>query len=155
MTFLEYSNGALDKVVIPVTHYDEIQKSSFPQKRPEYADRALADKPGPRTYMPEGPRYTVSGRTINWMGWSFHAGYNFRAGPVFKNLMFKEERIAYEVTLNEIGLLYAANDPVGANVNFLDSNFGNGEYREVCVLYIARFVLELPKFLPACCTATS
>ena len=45
--------------------------------------------------------------------------------------MFKGERIAYEVALNEIGLLYTANDPIGGNVNFLDSNFGNGEYREL------------------------
>lgn len=135
-------------MIIEPEHFEEIQKSSFPQKRPEQGDRAFSEKPGPRTYMPEGPRYTVSGRTIKWMDWSFHAGYNFRAGPVFKNLMFKKERIAYEVTLNEIGLIYAANDPVGANVNFLDSNFGNGEYREVRVLCFARFQSNL--FLPAC-----
>jgi Cu2+-containing amine oxidase len=153
LLFLEYFDDVLNKVDISISHYEEIQKSSFPQKRPEYGDRALSEKPGPRTYMPEGPRYTVSGRTIKWMGWSFHAGYNFRAGPDFRNLMFKGDRIAYEVSLNEIGLLYAANDPVGANVNFLDSNFGNGEYREVRVLRIARF--QGYPFLATSCDVSS
>lgn len=128
---LEYFDGTLAKVVVPESHYDEIQTSSFPLQREDQPDRAFMEKPGPKLYMPEGPRYRVSGRTVHWMDWSFHAGYNFRAGPVFKNFMFKGERIAYEVTLNEIGLIYSANDPIGANVNFLDSNFGNGEYREV------------------------
>jgi hypothetical protein len=35
-----------------------------------------------------------------------------KAGP-FKNIMFKDERIAYEVSMNDT---YAANDPVGGNV---------------------------------------
>jgi hypothetical protein len=51
-------------------------------------------------------------------------GYNFRAGPNFKNIMFKDERIAYEVSMNDISLIYAANDPVGGNVNFMDATFG-------------------------------
>jgi primary-amine oxidase len=45
--------------------------------------------------------------------------------------MFKGERIAYEVSMNDISLIYSANDPVGGNVNFLDATFGNGEYREL------------------------
>ena len=126
-----YMDDVLEKVVISEEHYEEIQISTFPQKRPEYGDRPFSEMPGPKSYMPQGARYTVSGRTIEWMGWKLHAGYDFRAGPNFKNIMFKGERIAYEVALNEIGLLYTANDPIGGNVNFLDSNFGNGEYREL------------------------
>jgi hypothetical protein len=45
-------------------------------------------------------------------------GYNFRAGPNFKNIMFKDERIAYEVSMNDISLIYSANDPVGGNVSY-------------------------------------
>jgi hypothetical protein len=44
-------------------------------------------------------------------------GYNFRAGPNFKNIMFKDERIAYEVSMNDISLIYSANDPVSGNVS--------------------------------------
>lgn len=55
------------------------------------------------------------------------AGYNFRAGPNFKNIMFKDERIAYEISMNDIVLMYAANDPVAGNVNFMDATFGNGK----------------------------
>lgn len=127
----KYMSDELQKIVIPEEHFDMIQKSSFPQKRPELPDRDFAMLPGPQMYMPEGPRYTVQGRTVKWMGWQFHAGYTFRAGPTFKNLMFKGERVAFEVALNEVGLIYSANDPVGGNVFFLDSTFGNGEYREL------------------------
>ena len=54
------------------------------------------------------------------MGWNFHAGYTFRAGPDFHDISFKNESIAYQVSLNEIGLIYSANDPVAGNIFFLD-----------------------------------
>lgn len=126
-----YASDGLEKVVIPESHYAALQKASFPQRRPEYPERDFATLPGPKMYMPAGPRYTVNGRTVKWMDWEFHAGYTFRAGPNFKNIMFKGERIAYEVAMSDISLIYAANDPVAGNVNFLDATFGNGEYREV------------------------
>lgn len=72
-----YMSDGLEKVVIPESHYDVIQKASFPQRRPEYPERDFATLPGPKMYMPAGPRYTVNGRTINWMDWEFHAGRCF------------------------------------------------------------------------------
>jgi hypothetical protein len=39
----------------------------------------------------------------------------FRSRTLLKNIMFKGERIAYEVSMNDI---YAANDPVGGNVSY-------------------------------------
>jgi hypothetical protein len=69
-----YFSDALEKVVIPESHYADIQKASFPQRRPEYPERAFATLPGPKMYMPAGPRYTVNGRTVSWMDWEFHAG---------------------------------------------------------------------------------
>jgi hypothetical protein len=69
-----YLSDGLQKIVIPESHYDVIQKSSFPQRRPEYPERAFATLPGPKMYMPAGPRYTVNGRTVKWMDWEFHAG---------------------------------------------------------------------------------
>jgi hypothetical protein len=69
-----YLSDGLEKIVIPESHYDAIQKSSFPQRRPEYPERDFATLPGPKMYMPAGPRYTVNGRTISWMDWEFHAG---------------------------------------------------------------------------------
>jgi len=127
----KYADGSLAKVVIPESHFEDIQKSSFPQRRPELPFRAHATLPGPAAYMPAGARYTVAGRTVRWMDWEFHAGYTFRAGPDFHNIAFKGERVAYQVALNEVGLIYSANDPVAGNVFFLDSTFGNGEYREL------------------------
>jgi hypothetical protein len=69
-----YMSDGLEKIVIPESHYDVIQKDSFPQRRPEYPERDFATLPGPKMYMPAGPRYTVNGRTIKWMDWEFHAG---------------------------------------------------------------------------------
>lgn len=127
----KYQQNALVKVTVPEEHRALIQKSAFPQRRPELGTREFADMPGPSSYMPMGPRYNVQGRTITWMGWSFHAGYTFRAGPDFHSISFKGESIAYQVALNEVGLIYSADDPVAGNVFFLDSTFGNGEYREL------------------------
>jgi len=128
----KYQADEIEKVTIPPEyHLEVIQKSAFPARRPELPDRKYSELPGPQAYMPEGARYDVYGRTVEWMGWRFHAGYNFRAGPDFHAISFKGESVAYQIALNEIGLIYSGNDPVAGNAFFLDSNFGNGEYREL------------------------
>lgn len=131
----KYSDGSLTKVTMPSGHREAVQLSAFPQRRPDAPTRAHSDIPGPAQYMPSGPRFEVhggaEGRTVKWMDWEFHAGYTFRAGPDFHNIKFKGQRIAYQVALNEVGLIYSADDPVAGNVFFLDSTFGNGEYREL------------------------
>eukprot|EP00927_Polykrikos_kofoidii_P084832 TRINITY_DN9053_c0_g1_i2.p1 TRINITY_DN9053_c0_g1~~TRINITY_DN9053_c0_g1_i2.p1 ORF type:complete len:948 (+),score=134.45 TRINITY_DN9053_c0_g1_i2:77-2920(+) len=125
-----YNAGTITKVTMPAEWHRTIQNDFFPTagSRPR---RPFANLAGPRTYMPEGNRYTISGRTAKWMDWEFHAGYNFRAGPSFHDIKFKGQRIAYEISLSDVLLSYSADDPVGGNVIFFDATFGNGEYREL------------------------
>lgn len=126
----KYKDGTLNKVIIPKDHWAKLQDQVFPA-RGTRTPRPTTEIPGPRTYMPAGNRYTVNGRTIKWMDWEFHAGYNFRAGTSFHDIKFKGQRIAYEMSLSEVFLTYSADDPVGGNVIFFDATFGNGEYREM------------------------
>jgi hypothetical protein len=69
----------------------------------------------------------------------FFTGYNFRAGPNFKNIMFKGERIAYEVSMNDISLIYSANDPVGGNVSYY--------FCSVVLSYVASSQLLVPHLI--------
>lgn len=143
----KYNDGTLDnfKVTFPAGHYEKInglvdagggtvktvEGSTWPTRRADYPFRAHAEKSPPKSYMPDGARFEVKGRTVKWMDWEFHAGYTFRSGPDFKGITFKGNRIAYQIALSEVALQYGANDPVAGNVFFFDCTFGNGEYREL------------------------
>lgn len=138
----KYQSGELDKVTFPSGHYEKINGrvagqvknvvgTTWPARRDDMPLRKHASKSPPKSYMPDGARFEVKGRTVKWMDWEFHAGYTFRAGPDFKGITFKGSRIAYQIALSEVALQYAANDPVAGNVFFFDCTFGNGEFREL------------------------
>jgi len=126
----KYKDGTLTKVTMPANWADTVQDQVFPI-RGSRTPRPYSDIPGPQSYMPKGNRFSVNGRTVKWMDWEFHAGYNFRAGSNFHDIKFKGDRIAYEVSMSEVFLTYSGNDPIAGNVIFFDATFGNGEYREM------------------------
>ena len=41
--------------------------------------------------QPEGVSFTVEGRTINWLNWSVHVGFNYREGIVLSNVTFNDK----------------------------------------------------------------
>jgi hypothetical protein len=88
----------------------------------------LTDKAGPTVYMPHGPRFTYYKDTgyLEWLGWRFSPGCSFNRGPFGFDIQFRGERIIYEASLQDVAVVYSANDPVTANVMFLDAQYGMG-----------------------------
>ena len=54
---------------------------------------------GPRSYTPEGRRFTVQGRRVKWLGWEFEFGMLASSGIQLFDIKFLEERIVYELSL--------------------------------------------------------
>jgi Cu2+-containing amine oxidase len=67
----------------------------------------MAARVEPRVIMPEGQRFAVSGRTVSWMGWDFHADINAIQGMHISNLRFQGERLAYELHSVEFSAVYS------------------------------------------------
>ncbi len=78
---------------------------------------------GPRTYMPDGRRYTVRGHHVDWQGWEFSFNLRSVVGLQLHDVRFKGERVAYEISLSELAVIYGGGRPAQLHSVFLDSEF--------------------------------
>ena len=76
---------------------------------------------GPRSFMPDGRRYTVTGHHVEWQGWSFDFNMRSIIGMQVHDLRFKGERIAYELSLSELGIIYSGASPITVRSAYLDT----------------------------------
>ena len=112
----DYENGTLRKFQLPSRYrYTYGQEYSLLMNR-SLPLRENSEIPPPRTYEPRGPRYTIRGNEISWMDWECEYTVDPIKGPAIFNVKFKGNRIAYEISLQDITLLYASGTP-GAGVN--------------------------------------
>ena len=101
-----YNNGDLRKVTMPIG-FKAKHRGELDLKRNATAPaREFAEMPPPRTYSPKGARYTVKGSRVSWMGWDFDFTVSSIRGPAIFDLKFLKQRIAYEISLQDITLLY-------------------------------------------------
>lgn len=56
--------------------------------------------------QPEGPSFTVHGRTVHWQKWSFQLGWNVREGPVLHNITYEGRSLFYRVAMSEMTVPY-------------------------------------------------
>jgi hypothetical protein len=84
-----------------------------------------ADYRGLRTVRGGGGNGT--GHRVTWLGWSFHVSSDQMHGMVIRNLSFKGERIAYELSFQEYFASYSAVGSAGQTVYF-DTNWEVGRY---------------------------
>ena len=111
-----YANGTLRKFQLPSGYkYKYGQEFSLSRNR-SLPLRENSEIPPPRTYEPRGPRYTIRQNEISWMDWGCEFTVDPIKGPAIFNVKFKGARIAYEISLQDITLLYASGTP-GAGVN--------------------------------------
>lgn len=120
-----FKKNKIRKVIIKKGHKKTILEKSFPKEKVKRR-RRFSKRPCPRTYEPRGPRYRIRDYTVKYMNWEFTIGMNERRGISVHNVLFNEERIAYDIRLSEIALLYGSNTMgVGGSV-YTDSSFGIG-----------------------------
>ena len=111
----------MTKFVLP-TDVDEF--SSL--RRRNVAPRPKEDMPTPEIQQKGGPRITVDGFHVEWMGWSFDYGMRPTAGMQFWDVRFKGDRLLYEASQQEASANYAGYSPLGMTSNYMDTNWGNG-----------------------------
>ncbi|KAL3842685.1 hypothetical protein ACJMK2_020673 [Sinanodonta woodiana] len=120
----EYNNNTIRKVRLPAGYRNMLRKRLFSERDHSLPLREHADRPGARTYMPKGPRFSISGTKVKWMDWSFHISGGQLRGPALFDIRFKGNRIAYELAVNDIALAYAM-DASGQNgIIYMDATYG-------------------------------
>lgn len=123
--------------------------------------REYSDLPPPRTYVPKGARYSIKGHQVKWMDWEFDFTSNQMRGPAVFDVRFKKKRIAYEISLQDVTLLYSsqtngAGPTVLSDTQFLLGNFNPPRLGLDCpdhgsILYASKFLYQSPKVIPAAC----
>ena len=68
-----------------------------------------------------------TGHRVSWLGWSFHVSSDQMHGMVIRNLSFKGERLAYELSFQEYFASYSGMGSAGQTVYF-DTNWEVGNY---------------------------
>ena len=83
-------------------------------------------KRGPRSYMPDGKRFSVNRHQVSWQGWRFDFNVRSDIGLQIHDARFKGDRIAYELSMSELGVIYSGASPSPQHTSFLDATFGLG-----------------------------
>ena len=103
-----YKSGTLELFKFPKGYVDQIRPSRNYERHTNQPLRKHASKRPPKTVEPEGPRYTLTGNLVDWMGWSLELSVNNYHGPAIFNIRYKGERIIYENSLSDLTLLYSS-----------------------------------------------
>ena len=111
-----YKNGTLRKFKLPENYRKTFSLEYDLQRNKSLPMRTFSDLPPPRTYEPQGPRYRINGRVVSWMDWQCEFSVHPFKGPGLYNIKFKGKRIAYEISLQDITLVYASGT-TGAGVD--------------------------------------
>ncbi|XP_062988339.1 membrane primary amine oxidase-like isoform X1 [Elgaria multicarinata webbii] len=95
--------------------------SSMDRRRPPLGS-------GPLHYEPCGLRYSVRNNQVVSPSWSFAFRIDVHRGPHIYNIKFKDQRIVYELSVQEAMSVYGSNSPAGMLTRYMDASFGIGRY---------------------------
>ncbi|RUS77456.1 hypothetical protein EGW08_014762 [Elysia chlorotica] len=82
---------------------------------------------GPRQFEPDGKRYVVENQHVRYMKWSFNLRMSTASGPQVWDVRWAGERIAYEISLQDVAVIYAGANPTTFYAHLSDSAFGLGD----------------------------
>ncbi len=116
-----------------VVHLEDTGKVAVPSEPGNYAARYMAgtfrEAPKPlEVIQPEGPSFSVDGRQVEWLGWSFRIGFTAREGLVLHQIGYRDQgrlrSIVHRASVSEMVVPYS--DP---HINIARRNaFDVGEY---------------------------
>lgn len=102
-----YSEGSLRKIQ-PIMDNVDAQFSTFTRRGHQSFDTPLR---GPRLIEPDGHRYSVDDQFVQYFGWSFNYHMHTATGLQILDVYFQGEKVAYEISLQEITAFYTGYSP--------------------------------------------
>ncbi|KAL6067132.1 tryptamine:oxygen oxidoreductase (deaminating) [Balamuthia mandrillaris] len=119
-----YNSGTITKYTMEENRLSGEPRFSSMRRRGE--ELPGMEKQGPIHVQPEGDRWTMTGRRVDYMGWSFHISYSHSFGMQLFDIRYNGEPIAYEISLNEAYVAYSGWGGVNTNTIYTDSGWGLG-----------------------------
>lgn len=78
------------------------------------------DRPPPQQVQPSGPRYSLDGSLLQYMDWRFNLRISPTVGIQLFDVRYKDERVLYELSMQEIAVLYSGHSPAASMLYFAD-----------------------------------
>lgn len=113
-----YDQGSITRTKIPFPTVNKELYSSMNRRGTLFPEEPLSP---PREYEPTGKRYSINGRHIEYMGWSFDVRMSTISGPQLFDIKYFKERIVYELSLQEVAVMYSADSPAVRFADYVDS----------------------------------
>ncbi|XP_069763402.1 amine oxidase [copper-containing] 3-like [Narcine bancroftii] len=147
-----YNGQYFDSVDELVTQYEKGSVRRITRKRSRSDFNYASLKPrghfatyGPVPLEPQGQRYHVLDNHVRYFDWDFAFGHSPENGLQLFDVRFQNERVVYELSLQEINSVYGGETPALMRCKFLDSHYGIGAsanelVRGVDCPYTATFV---------------
>ena len=133
-----YYNGqtfnTVDDLLFQYNKQNAILKSFIPAPKtplfssydPSGIPQSQKARRSPRMFEPDGKRFSVSGRHIKYMGWSFDFRMDSVSGPQLFDIRFKDKRIVYELSLQEAISFYSGFSPYFMAADFVYGGWAMG-----------------------------
>ncbi|XP_063417751.1 putative amine oxidase [copper-containing] isoform X2 [Mytilus trossulus] len=115
------NNYSANKGSITKIQFPNVNTDSFSAAKQRGTPPISPPLRNPVQVSPDGKRYNVNDRHVNYMSWEFDFRMSTTKGPQIYDLKFKKERIAYEIGLQDIAVFYSGYKPMQAMANYLDS----------------------------------
>ncbi|XP_012937905.1 putative amine oxidase [copper-containing] [Aplysia californica] len=78
-------------------------------------------RPPPQQIQPMGPRFQLRGNLLEYMDWKLNLRISPTVGLHLYDVKYRGERILYELSMQEIGVLYSGHSPAASMLYFADS----------------------------------
>lgn len=82
----------------------------------------------PQQYYPDGQRFKVSGTHVDWLGWTFDIHPQTITGMQIFDVRYNKERIAYELSMQDILVSYSGVAPDDYFKHYFDNGWSIGRY---------------------------
>jgi len=113
-----FEHGGFTKTKVKYPKMSRDLFSSMNRRGTLFPDESLQP---PEEYYPSGPRYSIKGRHVSHLGWDFDFRMSSTSGPQLFDIRFQQNRIVYELSLQEISVMYSAHNPAHRFSDFADS----------------------------------
>lgn len=113
-----YEDGTVTKTNIPFPTASKTLYSSMNRRGVLFPEEPLLP---PTEYEPSGKRYSINGRHIKYMGWDFDVRMSTISGPQIFDIRYNNERIVYELSLQELAAFYSSASPAHRFSDYVDS----------------------------------
>lgn len=115
---MQYTDKRIHKIKVHPVGYEEHLYSSYVKRGKTKA----VPVQGPKFVEPNGRRYIVVGNHVKYIDWDFHVHMRSSTGLQIFDVRFQEERIAYEISLQDAVVMYSGFGPSQSSTVHYDTS---------------------------------